>query len=140
MRPLRAVASIGFLGLLIACSNKQSDAPGADQAKPEGAVAIILQSIGDLPKLEMRVAFAPGVDPGPHIEPLAGAIVEARKVCFAKPVADGLVAAFHVDIKGGLLAARSTNEQGKCLAEAIDKKPVTDKVDASVDLQVRVAK
>ena len=85
------------------------------------------------------MAFGPGVDPGPHIEPLAGAIVEARKVCFAKPVAAGLVAAFHVDIKGGTLTARSTNDQGKCLAEAIDGKPVTDKVDASVDLQVRVA-
>lgn len=122
--------------MTIACSDKRSDAPGPNQAEPEGAVAIVLQSIGDLPKLEMRVAFAAAVDPGPHIEPLAGAIVEARKTCFAKPTAGGLVAAFHVDIKGGVLAARATNAQGKCLAEAIDRQPVKDKLDASFDLQV----
>ena len=123
--------------MLIGCSDKRSDAP--EPAPPEGAVAIILQSIGDLPKLEMRVGFATAVDPGPHIEPLAGAIVEARKTCYAKPVAPGLVASLHVDIKAGVLAAHATNEQGKCLAQAIDKRSVTDKVDASLELLVTVA-
>ena len=134
MRPLRALA----LGsLLIGCSDKRSGAP--EPAPPEGAVAIILQAIGDLPKLEMRVGFASAIDPGPHIEPLAGAIVEARKICFAKPPPPGTVASLHVDIVRGALAARATNAQGQCIAEAIDKRSVTDKVDASFELLVTVA-
>ena len=87
----------------------------------------------------MRVAFANAIDPGPHIEPLAGAIVEARKTCYAKPPAPGTVASLHVDIKGGVLAAHSTNEQGKCLAQAIDQRSVADKIDASFELLVTVA-
>jgi len=135
MRPLRAVV-LGALA--IGCSNNRSDAP-PPPAKPEGAVAIFLQGVGEQPKLEMRVAFATGTDPGPHIEPLASAIVEARKICFAKPQPEGYVAALHVEITGGVLAATSTNEQGKCLATALDKQPVKDKVNASVDLRVSVA-
>ncbi len=134
MRPLRVCA----LGLLvIGCSNDPSDATKAN--KPEGAVAIFLQGVGDLPKLEMRVAFAHGVDPGPHIEPLAGAIVEARKACFTKDSPIGFVCAVHLDIKGGVVAAKATNKEGKCLAVALDQQPIKDKVDASVDLQVSVA-
>jgi hypothetical protein len=134
MRPLRAVV---LAALVIGCSNNRSDETPA--AKPEGAVAIILQSVGDLPKLEMRVAFAKGIDPGPHIEPLAGAIVEARKTCFAKPTPAAYVAALHVEIKGGMLSATAKNEQGKCVATALDKQPVKDAIDASVEMQLSVA-
>jgi hypothetical protein len=122
---------------VIGCSNNSSDA--TEPAKPEGAVAIYLQGVGDLPKLEMRVAFAHGVDPGPHIEPLASAIVEARKTCFTKDSPIGFVCALHLDIKGGVVAAKATNKEGKCIAAALDQQPIKDKVDASVEMQVTVA-
>lgn len=138
MRPLRALA----LGLIVSgCSDNRSDAP--EPAKPEGAVALILQSIGELPKLEMRLGFAPTIDPGPHIEPLAGAMVEARKVCFGRSQTPatpaGLVAALHVVIRNGMLTAKATNAQGQCLAKQLDGRTVTDKVDASFALTVSVA-
>ena len=85
------------------------------------------------------MAFAKSIDPGPHIEPLAGAIVEARKTCFAKPTPAGLVAALHIDIKGGVLSATAKNEQGKCIAAALDKQPVKDAIDTSLEMQLSVA-
>jgi hypothetical protein len=137
MRPLRALVLLGLIG----CSSKQSDQP--EPAKPGGAVAILLQAVGDLPKLEMRAAFAAGVEPGPHIEPLAGAIVDARKTCssdfLGKTSSPQFVGVLHVDIKGGKLTATPSNEQGKCLAKALDGKTVKDAVDVAVDLQVSVA-
>ena len=87
----------------------------------------------------MRVAFPSGVDPQPHIAPLAGALVEARKTCYAKPQPAGFVSAFHVDIKGGKLSAKESNADGACLAKALDGQSVTDTVDASLELRVSVA-
>lgn len=120
--------------LLAACSNdKQPEAK-----KPEGAVAIYLQGIENLPQLQLRVA---GFEAEKHVAALAGAIVEARKVCYAKPQPANLIAVLHVDIdaKRGVMSAAKRNEDGACLASQLDGKPIADKVDASLDVQVSVA-
>lgn len=134
MRPLLLIL------FLAACSNdKQPEAK-----KPEGAVAIYLQGIDDLPQLQLRVA---GFEAEKHVAALAGAIVEARKVCYAKAQAAGpgpsaaAAATLHVDIDGkrGVMTAKKRNDDGACLASQLDGKPIADKVDASLDVQVSVA-
>jgi hypothetical protein len=120
--------------VLVACSTEQ-----AAPTKPEGAVAIYLQGIDSLPRLQLRVA---GIEAEKHVTAIAGAIVEARKVCYAKPVAASVVAVLHVDIdaKRGVMDAVKRNDDGACLASQLDKHAVTDSANASLDVQVSVAK
>ena len=136
MRP-RLVTALIFAVSALACSKHPAHEQTRDQ--PSGAVAILVKGVDGLPTLEMRASFAPGVAPEPHVQPLATVLVDARKHCFTQPQPQGFVAALHVDIRGGKLAAQKRNEQGACLAQALAQHAIDDAHDASVDLQIAIA-
>jgi hypothetical protein len=66
-------------------------------------------------------------------------LVGARSKCFkASDDSKGVVAAVHVEVKGGRVHTSSPNPSAECLAGAIEGVAIADTSDFSVDLQVAV--
>jgi hypothetical protein len=134
MWSLRAGLSALLLGL-VGCSSKSESA-----APPAGdTIGIEIVAASGLPKLQIRVTLPAGLEPGPHVQPLAQAIVNARAKCFSTGVVPrGVVVSVHGDVSSKQIHAVSQNSWGSCLAKAIDGAKLDDASSFPVDLQVNV--
>ena len=134
MRFAGLVALIGLLG----CSTRSDSADDGSSSPPAkgGSITIFLEAQVGLPRLQMKVVFFENIDPGPHVEPLATALANARGRCFAQPsTAEAVVV--RVNMRGKQLRATARGESGSCLAKALDGQPNVP-TDVVVDLEVSV--
>jgi hypothetical protein len=91
-----------------------------------------------VPELDTAASFAGSADPGPHVQPLATALAAARSRCFSSATAaSGATARVHVH--GGTIHATPTNDDGRCLAAALDGRAIDDPADFDVELAVRLS-
>lgn len=125
-----------------ACSSSSSDAESEKQtwtAPTEvGAVTVYLEAVDHLPKLEMRIGFLQAVDPAPHVQPLATAMIAGRQQCYraSGPIA---LARVRIELHNKKMLATATNHDGACLAKALNGKSIDDTGELAVELQVKVA-
>src|SRR5688572_480038 len=105
---MRSVGSAIALSVLwFGCSESTPPKP-PDLGEPN---EILLEPTGDLPRFRIRAAFSVGVDPRPHIQPVAAVLVMARTVCCipSGPVKAGATAALRLEVRGGSIHAEAQN-------------------------------
>ncbi len=126
-------AIVSLVGFSVIGCGHSAEAPAGD------TIGIEIVAASGLPKLQIRVTLPAGLEPGPHVQPIAQTIVDARSKCFtAGAVPRGVVVSVHGDVKGKQIHATSQNSWGTCLAKAIDGAKLEDAATFAVDLQVNV--
>ena len=130
---MRSLLCIVFVFGVASCSRSES------ARKPPGETVGIILEGGNGARLQVRVTFASGVTPDPHVQPIAAALAGARTSCFGPGIGAEAVSVVHLQVRAKQIHATSNNAWGDCLAKAIEGKPIEDASDFEVDLSVSVA-
>jgi len=100
-----------------------------------GSVTVYLEPAEGLPRLHVRIAFFNNIDPNPHVEPIATALIASRRTCYPRDVPVGS-AHVRVELRGKKMRANPRNELGDCLAKALDGQSIDDAGELTVELHV----
>jgi hypothetical protein len=140
MRSARAAVALSgvTLVLILGCTNRSDSSQPAQVVDSDNAVGITIQAGSGSPQLQMKATFTAGVEPGPHIPPLATMIASARASCFSANVAEGASATADLDVSGKQVHVLSHNAWGECFAKVIDGHAIDDAATYKVALQLIV--
>jgi len=136
-----AVASVALVGTLVGagsvgCSGR-SDTPTSiadpvDHTGSGGSITIYLEGGSAFPRLKTDVKFFAAIDPGPHVQPIAGAIVKVFAGCASQDLKAPAV--ILLSVRDKTMHANPKSPSALCLAKALDGQPIDDRDDVTVEI------